>query len=174
MDGSLMKPKLLVSLAMLTVSAGGTAQRMSPSQFQARILAAHTSERAAVGLPPLVWDNDLASGAAAWAQHMASTGVFDHSDRRARRGIGENIWTGTHRAYSADEGLRLWESDKRSFVPGVFPNVSRTGNWYDASHYTQMIWPKTRRIGCGFASNSTNDYLVCRYSPSGNIDGTHV
>jgi hypothetical protein len=171
----LMKTKLLVAVAMLAVSAGATAaQRMSAGEFQARILAEHNRLRAAVGLSPLTWDANLAAGAEAWAQHMAATGVFDHSDRHARRGIGENIWTGSHRDYSPDEGLRVWESDRRNFVPGVFPNVSRTGNWYAASHYTQMIWPKTQRIGCGFASSATNDYLVCHYSPAGNIDGTHV
>ena len=67
-----------------------------------------------------------------------------------------------------------WESEKRNFVPGIFPNVSRTGNWYDVSHYTQVIWPTTTRVGCALASNRTTDYLVCHYAPAGNIDGVRV
>jgi len=165
--------KLLVSIALVAASAAAVAAPLSPADFQARILAMHNGPRAEVGLPPLAWDNDLAAGAAAWAQHMAATGVFDHSDRHARRGIGENIWYGTHGDYSFVDGVKLWLSDKRTFVPGGFPNVSPTG-WYSVSHYTQIIWPKTQRVGCGLASNGATDYLVCRYSPAGNIDGVRV
>lgn len=67
-----------------------------------------------------------------------------------------------------------WASEKRMFAPGVFPAVSRTGNWIDVAHYTQMIWPTTQRIGCALASTGRTDYLVCRYSPAGNVDGRWV
>lgn len=167
-----MKPNLLLASAAFALSTSASAA-LSPAQFQARILALHNSERAAVRLPPLVWDNGLAVGAAAWAQHMANTRVFEHSDRHSRRGIGENIWTGPRGLYSIDSAVRLWISDKRTFVPGIFPNVGTVG-WSAVSHYTQIVWPTTQRVGCGFASNATTDYLVCRYSPAGNIDGVRV
>ena len=60
------------------------------------------------------------------------------------------------------------------FFPGIFPATSRTGNWIDVGHYTQMIWPTSQRIGCALASTRSTDYLVCRYSPAGNIDGRWV
>jgi hypothetical protein len=50
--------------------------------------------------------------------------------------------------------------------------VSRTGNWSDVGHYTQIVWPASQRVGCATASNRANDYLVCRYLPAGNIVGT--
>jgi uncharacterized protein YkwD len=165
-----MKPHLFIACAALALLGQAP---VPDGQFRARILVLHNDQRSAVGLPSLVWDNVLAAGAAAWARHMAATGAFDHSDRHSRRGIGENIWTGDRGAYSFDQGVKVWISDKRTFVPGIFPNVS-TADWYSVSHYTQIIWPKTRRIGCGFASSRTKDYLVCRYSPSGNIDGIRV
>jgi hypothetical protein len=168
-----MRPNLLVAFAVLAVSAVPAAAAAPTPQYQARILAVHNAERAKVGLPPLVWDDALAVGATAWAQQMARTGIFDHSDRHARRGIGENIWNGRRGAFSLEAAISLWISDKRTFVPGVFPNVSTTF-WYSVSHYTQIIWPKTTRIGCGGASSRTTDYLVCHYSPAGNIDGVHV
>jgi hypothetical protein len=37
-----------------------------------------------------------------------------------------------------------------------------------------MIWPTTTRVGCALASTPRTDYLVCRYSPAGNIDGRWV
>ena len=144
------------------------------SQFPARVLADSNAERSAVGEPPLTWDNALGSGAAAYAQQMAFTGMFEHSDRSSRHGIGENLWYGTHGAYSIDAMLGAWASEKRMFAPGIFPNISRTGNWADVGHYTQMIWPSTQRIGCALASTPRYDYLVCRYAPAGNIDGKPV
>ena len=163
-----------IAIGSLLVSAQSNAQPLVASEFPARILAAHNVERSAVGLPPLVWDNALGTAAAAYAQQMAVTGIFQHSDRRARPGVGENLWYGTHGAYSVESMVGAWASEKRAFVPGIFPNVSRTGNWMDVSHYTQMIWPTTQRIGCALASTARTDYLVCRYAPKGNIDGKRV
>lgn len=168
-----MRPDLFVASAALALSATPASAALAPAAFQARILALHNQERAAVRLPPLVWDNSLAVGAVAWAQRMAMTRMFEHSDRHARRGIGENIWTGPRGLYNIDSAVRLWIADKRTFVPGIFPNVSTAG-WYAVSHYTQIVWPKTTRVGCGLASNRSADYLVCRYSPAGNIDGIRV
>lgn len=174
-----MKAGLLLRMTApaLVIGAVASSARTQPSfasQFPAQILAAHNAERAAVGMPPLLWDNNLGTAAATYAAQMASTGVFQHSERSTRPGIGENLWYGTHGAYSVEAMVASWASEKRDFAPGVFPNVSRTGNWYDVSHYTQVIWPTTQRIGCALASNGTTDYLVCRYSPKGNVDGVQV
>jgi hypothetical protein len=141
------------------------------AEFPSRILAAHNAERARMGMPALVWDNDLGNGAAAYAQQMAFTGMFQHSNRQARRGIGENLWMGTHGAFSIEAMVGGWASEKRYFVRGVFPNNSSTGNWEDIGHYTQMIWPTTSRVGCAIAATPRIDYLVCRYATAGNIDG---
>jgi uncharacterized protein YkwD len=164
----------LFAFGLLGASAVQAAPPVVATQFPVRILAAQNAIRARAGVPPLVWDDALATGAAAWAQHMALTGVFEHSDRHARRGIGENMWYGSRGYYSPEAMTGLWAAEGRNFVPGVFPNVSRTGNWYDVSHYTQVIWPTTTRVGCALASNARTDYLVCRYSPAGNIDNRSV
>ena len=65
----------------------------------------------------------------------------------------------------------LAAAEGRDFVNGVTPAFSRTGKWQDVSHYTQMIWRNTTRVGCAIASNRRDDYLVCRYSPPGNVVG---
>lgn len=160
--------------ASLAIAAPAAAQSQFAAQFPARILAAHNAERALVGAPPLAWDNDLGNAAAAYAQQLAITNVFQHSDRKARRGIGENLWMGTHGAFSVEHMIRSWSSEKRFFQVGYFPNNSRTGNWIDVGHYTQLIWPGTQRVGCALASNARVDYLVCRYASAGNIDGKWV
>jgi hypothetical protein len=167
-------------VALAVLAAAGLAAppldaaSLSVGQFPARILAAHNNERAAVRMPPLAWDPQLAAGAAVYAQQLAMTGVFAHSDRSKRRGIGENLWMGSRGYFSVEAMVGGWLSEKRYFFPGVFPNVSRTGRWDDVGHYTQMIWPATERVGCAIASSARADYLVCRYATAGNIDGRRV
>jgi len=167
----------LVALALLCAACVAAPVSAAPpvaSQFPARILAAHNAERARVGMPSLIWDPALGNGAAVYAQQLALSGQFAHSDRSARRGIGENLWMGTRGAFSIEAMVGGWASEKRYFVPGIFPNVSRTGNWDDVGHYTQMIWPATQRVGCAIASTPRVDYLVCRYATAGNMDGRPV
>lgn len=154
-------------------STSGGAQSFA-AQFPARILAAHNAERARAGVGPLAWDPALGAAAAVYAQQMALTSRFAHSDRRGRPGIGENLWMGPRGVYGPEGMIGGWSSEKRWFRAGLFPNVSRTGNWADVGHYTQMIWPATTRVGCALASTGRTDYLVCRYATKGNVDGRPV
>jgi hypothetical protein len=87
---------------------------------------------------------------------------------------GENLFTGTRGAYTYHEMVDLWVAERKDYVPGVTPNFSRTGNPEAVAHYTQIVWRDTTRVGCALASNRTDDYLVCRYSPPGNVIGERV
>jgi len=81
-------------------------------------------------------------------------------------------WHGT---MTPEQLVGMWSAEKRLLAPGsmVFPASSRSGRWEDIAHYTQMVWPTTTRVGCAiFAADW--DYLVCRYSPPGNIDGKRI
>jgi hypothetical protein len=169
--------RIAVVLSLLAAAApwsAADAQQSFAVSFPARILAAHNAERARASVPPLVWDDALGTAAATYATQMAMTGRFAHSDRAARPGTGENLWMGTHGAFTVEAMVGGWSSEKRFFMPGIFPNVSRTGSWEDVGHYTQMIWPQTSKVGCALASTTRIDYLVCRYAYKGNIDGRPV
>ncbi len=163
----------VLALLVAAVPASADAQSFA-AQFPARILAAHNAVRAQAGMPPLTWDNALGSAAAAYARQMAFTGRFEHSDRRARPGTGENLWMGSRGAFTVEAMVGGWASERRLFRAGLFPSVSRTGDWEDVGHYTQMIWPSTQRVGCALASTPPVDYLVCRYATAGNVDGRGV
>ncbi|HUR19787.1 MAG TPA: CAP domain-containing protein, partial [Vicinamibacterales bacterium] len=141
-------------------------------RFPARMLYAHNMVRARAGAAPLQWDDRLGREAANYAVQLALSGTFAHSASRSRNGAGENLWMGTAGAFSPEAMVASWESEKRLFAGGVFPNVSRNGNWHEIGHYTQMVWPTTRRVGCALATSAWADYLVCRYSPAGNVMGT--
>jgi hypothetical protein len=143
------------------------------SAFAERILASHNRERTALGARPVRWDNSLAAQAQAWADHLARTGRFEHSPSSPldESTAGENLWTGTAGAFSPEDMVGYWIDEKADFKPGVFPAVSRTGDLQAVGHYTQLIWSRTTRIGCGRATGAGGDVLVCRYVTSGNVVG---
>lgn len=136
------------------------------------MISAHNRARREYGVGPLAWDQSLARDAAIYAQRLARSGRFEHDPQVGRRPKqGENLWVGTRTAYSYAEMIGLLVDERRYFRPGRFPAVSRTGDWSQVAHYTQIVWPTTQRVGCATASNRSSDYLVCRYLPAGNVVG---
>lgn len=157
----------LVAVSPLLI--GGTATR---ADFNDRLLAAHNIERAALGVPPLAWNDQLAADARIWARELAVTGKFEHSpDEVGKEPQGENLWAGTPRAFSPEAMVHLWVAEKRDYRPGVFPNNSRSGDVENVGHYTQLIWRSTHEVGCATAVGQHEEVLVCRYSQAGNVYG---
>jgi hypothetical protein len=144
------------------------------SDFASRIVGLHNRERTAVGTPPLTWDSTLAAAAAAYGPALAARGSLAHSPPESRPGQGENLWMGTSGAFSIEEMVGSWAAEKALFVAGIVPNVSRSGHFSDVGHYTQMIWRASARIGCALHRARSADYLICRYSPPGNVVGQQV
>jgi hypothetical protein len=137
------------------------------------ILAAHNAARSAVGAPPLQWNSALQDHATARAGDLARLRQLVHAPREGRGTERENILSAPV-GYSPGAMMNLWTKERSHFKPGLFPDVSDTGNWSDVAHYTQMVWPTTTEIGCGFAPGGGFNWLVCRYNPGGNKDGKPV
>ena len=76
--------------------------------------------------------------------------------------------------FSRTTMVKAWGKGKQYFRPGLFPNVSTTGDWTQIGHYSQMVWKSTTKIGCAQSRAGGNDILVCRYDPAGNIMGRPV
>jgi Cysteine-rich secretory protein family len=146
----------------------GDKAELSQADFQKQLLDAHNEERLRVGVKPLYWDNKLSLDAQKWADHLAKNDLFEHANNTQD---GENLWMGDSAAYSPHEMVGLWISEVKLFKYGVFPKVSKSADWTDVGHYTQLIWPTTSKLGCAKASSGGNDFLVCRYDPAGNISG---
>lgn len=156
-------------LACSPLLMGGTVER---ADFNARLLAAHNLERARIGVPGLAWDPALAANARVWADELAASGRFEHSQDEPGKPIeGENLWAGTPRAYSPEAMIALWAAEKRDYRPGIFPNNSRSGDVERVGHYTQLIWRSSRHVGCAAATGAEEEFLVCRYSDAGNVTG---
>ncbi len=148
--------------------ASGSNDTPGPSDQIQAILAAHNKYRAEVGVPPLQWSESLAASAQQWANHLAATGTFEHS------GAAENLAEGSAGAFSVAQLVDIWGGEKQYFRNGNFPNISSTGNWENAGHYTQVVWRNTTEVGCGLARGNGNDVLVCHYNPAGNVVGQRV
>ena len=141
--------------------------------LRAAMLDGHTRVRAAVGLPPLTWDEALVASAARYAGQLATSGQFRHAEQPLGGPTreGENLWTGTRDAYRYDEMLGHWAAERDRFSNVAVPGSSTTGTFGDVGHYSQMVWRGSTRIGCAIASSRRADYLVCRYAPTGNVFG---
>ena len=144
------------------------------STLPARLLDAHNRARAAVGVPALRWDPGLAAAASSYGPALATLGRLQHSPRGNRPGQAENLWMGSRGAYTPEQMVSYWVDERRQFRAGVFPAVTTTGNWADVGHYSQMIWPSTTAVGCAIHRSGGWDFLICRYTPKGNVDGQRV
>jgi hypothetical protein len=159
---------------MVTEEGRGDGEAQDLSRLEARLLALHNRERRAVGAAPLAWDSALAAAAAGYGPALERLGKLAHSPAGSRRGQGENLWMGTRDAYELEEMAGGWAAEKSLLRPGIFPGVSRSGNWSDVGHYTQMIWKGTARVGCAVHKSRKWDFLICRYSPPGNVVGQRI
>src|SRR5215211_2732526 len=167
------------------VSQGAT-NNESREDFVNSILAVHNGERAAVGVPPLVWSDSLAASAQTWAEHLARTGDWRHATDAEKGGsYGENLskesghWFGIpipQGSFSTESLQQGWVNEKTLYNGGPVDST----NYLIFGHYTQIVWRGTTQIGCATAITQEGVppgavgetvYLVCRYSPPGNQFG---
>lgn len=168
-------PALAVAQGQSDPHFGRQAPPPEDAPLRSVVLATHNATRADYGAAPLSWSDALAVRAKVHAVFLARTGTFEHDPQAgARPRDGENMSMGTRGVHSDAELIGVWIDERRDFKPGRFPNVSRSGNWTRVGHYTQMVWPETREVGCAVASNARDDILVCRYAPAGNVVGIEM
>ena len=105
--------------AILIVPWAALQRSHAQSDLANSILALHNSERAAVGVPALVWSDKLAADAKPWAEHLATSGEFVHDTNRGN--VGENI-AGFFSGVSAPgEGQSKWVDEKKDWNGGRVP-----------------------------------------------------
>ena len=160
---------MLTSLLLAAAAVATTAPVMRDSAvFEQSIVQMHDEERARVGSPPIEWDASLARDAAQWAEHLADIDDLVHwGEENDDNGQGENLWLGTKGAFGLRQMIGGWSGEKR--------DLARMSSWEDdyekVGHYTQMVWAGTRKVGCAVRANRSDEVLVCRYWPAGNVIG---
>uniref|UniRef100_A0AAZ1X6V2 SCP domain-containing protein n=1 Tax=Oreochromis aureus TaxID=47969 RepID=A0AAZ1X6V2_OREAU len=148
---------------------------ISPREMNA-LLDYHNRVRSQV-FPPaanmeyMLWDEELAKSADSWASRC----VWDHSPTQAMKYVGQNLSVTSGRYQSITDLVRSWNDERHHFS---YPNRC-SGSV--CSHYTQMVWASTSRVGCAVRKCSNMDVfgstwreatlLVCNYLIKGNWVG---
>ncbi|XP_032378034.1 peptidase inhibitor R3HDML [Etheostoma spectabile] len=160
---------------MPTGAAGRRKRALSSREINA-LLDYHNRVRSQV-FPPaanmefMLWDEGLAESAASWASRC----VWDHGPTHVMRHMGQNLSVTSGRYQSITDLVQSWYEERHHFS---FPNRC-SGSV--CSHYTQMVWASTNRVGCAVRKCSHMSVfgstwreatlLVCNYSIKGNWVG---
>jgi|GEM_PF-4925658 len=123
-----------------------------------QILVEHNRARAALGLSPLKWDCNIALTAQSWA----SKGIPGHNEYTP---YGENIFVSSDGAVKVTLATDGWFSEK----DGWTNSTGTCAPGKICTHYAQMVWSKTSRIGCGInrtISGKFKSMIVCNYDPA--------
>jgi len=159
---SVMKVLLVVACILL-----GSVLSVDLNRYRQEILAAHNRMRALHGVGPMKLSGRLNNIAQEWAQHLASTGRFEHSPSNKRPGAGENL-AGNSAAINGSRVVDMWYSEIKNY------NFRRPGFSSTTGHFTQVIWRGSTELGCGMSTfkGKRGMYIyVCNYSPAGNVQG---
>ncbi|XP_075603119.1 GLIPR1-like protein 2 [Balearica regulorum gibbericeps] len=132
-----------------------------------------TVRPAASNMRYMTWDSALARTARAWANKC----IFKHNVHLSKKhqchpnftSIGENIWAGSHQAFSVADAIKSWYNEVR------FYTIATQKCTKVCSHYIQVVWDYSYKIGCAVTlckeiagiRNAAN--FICNYSPSGNF-----
>ncbi|XP_054256243.1 GLIPR1-like protein 1 [Indicator indicator] len=121
----------------------------------------------------MTWDAALARTARAWAKRC----LFEHNIYLSKErqchpnftSIGENLWVGSHQAFTVTNAIKLWYDEVSSY------NFTTQECTKVCGHYTQVVWDHSHKIGCAVtyckevAGIPDAANFVCNYSPSGNF-----
>jgi len=163
-------------------TGGVTPWTYSPATF----LASFNGLRGPHSLKSLVWNTDLADGAAAYAKtcpKVTSTAVSRAKDFASRRkvayttayanSVGETVATATGKPAAT-----VWNQENQYF--NCAANTCASGK--NCKHYLQIVWSSTSQVGCagatcttgspfGATNGGTWNVLVCRWNPSAKSSG---
>ncbi|WP_055077241.1 CAP family protein [Pseudanabaena sp. 'Roaring Creek'] len=178
--------QLFIGLALTSLTIGlGTnhdsvsAQTVNLNTLRSTALSKHNTYRSIHHSPAMSLNSSVNSTAQAWADNLAATGTFAHSSSAQRNGAGENLYVYYTTAPSiasdtlAKNAIDSWYNEVKLY------NYATPGFSSATGHFTQVVWKGSTKLGCG-ASKGTKTlsgrmynafYVVCQYSPAGNVIG---
>lgn len=134
------------------------------------LLQTHNYYRARHSASPLTISQRLNHIAQRYAERLAATSKFEHSDNKlGGETIGENLymeWVSKGNVpVSGREATKNWYGEIASY------NFSNPQYSESTGHFTQMVWRSTHKMGVGVAlsRDGREVYIVANYYPAGNI-----
>jgi hypothetical protein len=134
---------------------------------KAAMLAEHNQKRCMADVPALTWDDDLAQAASDYADtkpggtHSTALGAF--------KTYGECL-QGSCPDDDPAKAMEFWYDSE-------LPKYTESSP-FSASHYTQVVWKGTTKVGCGSGPSdglcSGGKLYVCQYLPLGNQFGKYA
>ncbi|XP_064169624.1 cysteine-rich secretory protein LCCL domain-containing 2 [Anguilla rostrata] len=129
----------------------------------------------------MVWDEDLEASAMTWAQECK----WEHGPSDLLMSIGQNLAVHWGKYRSPAYHIQAWYDEAKDYT---YPYPEECSPWCPdrctgpmCTHYTQLVWATTTRVGCAVHVCPKMDvwgdvwensvYLVCNYSPKGNWIG---
>lgn len=162
---------IAVAVAIASSAQAQTGSKLTAKEAQA-VVNIHNQVRSQAGVKTkLVWDKNIAAFAQKWADYIASRSEFKHRPRSGvwKQKYGENLSASFPGPKCIEKGMQGWINEKKLYKGEVMDGR----NYMKFGHYTQMIWDKTKRVGCGKAYDAKKKWfvIVCNYDPPGNYRG---
>ncbi|CAL4085498.1 unnamed protein product, partial [Meganyctiphanes norvegica] len=141
----------------------------------------------ATNMREMVWNDQLAEVAQAWAEQCAKGHDLMNNRRicdSTYRTVGQNVFNNLGHA-----DVHLWENAVKAWYGEVehMPNTD-VSSYQDPptgiiGHYTQVVWAKTYEVGCGGihytmekngVTYPNSKKYICNYGPGGNYNKAKI
>jgi len=130
----------------------------------------------------MVWDDDVAAKAQAWADHCVFEHDTDAGMQTAKfKTVGQNL--DIQMSSKKLKTISLTDMvkdlyDEVNLYNGKSAPVDKYAFNDQTGHYTQIAWAKSYALGCGFKAYQDQGMysyqLTCNYGPAGNYDGQKI
>ncbi|RYP41959.1 hypothetical protein DL767_000590 [Monosporascus sp. MG133] len=157
--------------------------------FEGNAIYHHNLHRANHSSPEVEWDSEIAG----YASNTAATCFFAHDMDQGNGNYGQNIamWATSSGAeeLGAAGAIKMATTDMwyngefDKYLPSYYgqetPDMSNFEAW---GHLTQLVWKSSTKLGCAvqfcprgsMSSDMDAWYMVCNYSPPGNVGGAYA
>ena len=137
------------------------------SEFQKSALEAHNKYRAKHHVGKLVLNQELCDIAQKYAEKLARTGNFAHSNGSFHGdNMGENLFACYGMKITGKMMTDDWYNEVNQY------NFNNPGYISGTGHFTQIVWKESKQVGFGYAQARDGYYYgVANYYPAGNFIG---
>ncbi|KAI8129994.1 Golgi-associated plant pathogenesis-related protein 1 [Lucilia cuprina] len=130
------------------------------SKYELECLDSHNKYRALHGSPAMKLNRNLCNLAQDWSNKLAKRNSISH---RPQNEYGENIYYCVNMEATAEQCVKSWYDEIKHY------NFSKPGFSSQTGHFTQVVWKDSLELGVGIAKANNTTFVVCNYSPAGNV-----